>query len=287
MPGNPPVGSSGFVGLDARAATRENRFMDDTQGMPEGDSSTPWRSLSSGYERARARVDSLDRLVEWPAQRKLIGDVTGLAVLDAGCGNGDKVSQLADEGASVAIGVDISANFPPSRSGAELMHGDLSDLAAVPGLSGKSFDRILFLQSIGYSADGVTALRTARDLLTEDGVIIVTRTQPVRYAMERAEQNGTTLGEEYFSTEAFPYRHTAWDDGVTLMKTPYTMSDLLNTFSDAGLWIETTVEPQMPVEAARQYSHKQAALDKHLGILVFRLRPLPVMESSVGDSGAP
>lgn len=253
--------------------------MTGTQGMAEGDSSTPWQPLSSGYERARAREDPLDRLVEWPAQRELIGDVTGFSVLDAGCGNGEKIVQLADEGASVAVGVDISANFPSSRSGAELVRGDLSDLSAVPGLSGRSFDRILFLQSIGYAADGVAALRTARDMLTDDGFLIVTRTQPVRYALERAEQNGTTLGEEYFSTEAFPYRHKAWDDGVTLMKTPYTMSDLLNMFSDAGLWIEKTVEPQMPVEAARRYPHKQAALDKHLGILMFKLRPLPAMGS--------
>ena len=253
--------------------------MTGTQGMAEGDSSTPWQLLSSGYERARAREDSLDRLVEWPAQRELIGDVTGFSVLDAGCGNGEKIVQLADEGASVAVGVDINANFPSSRSGAELVRGDLSDLSAVPGLSGRSFDRILFLQSIGYAADGVAALRTARDMLTDDGFLIVTRTQPVRYALERAEQNGTTLGEEYFSTEAFPYRHKAWDDGVTLMKTPYTMSDLLNMFSDAGLWIEKTVEPQMPVEAARRYPHKQAALDKHLGILMFKLRPLPAMGS--------
>ena len=253
--------------------------MTGTHGMAEDDSIAPWQSLSSGYERARAREDSFDRLVEWPAQRELIGDVTGFSVLDAGCGNGEKIVQLADEGASVAVGVDISANFPSSRSGAELVRGDLSDLSAVPGLSGRSFDRILFLQSIGYAADGVAALRAARDMLTENGFIIVTRTQPVRYALEQAEQNGTTLGEEYFSTEAFPYRHTAWDDGVTLMKTPYTMSDLLNMFSQAGLWIEATLEPQMPVEAARRYPHKQAALDTHLGILIFRLRALPAMTS--------
>lgn len=170
--------------------------MDHSRGTPTGDSSAPWRALSAGYERARSREDSLDRLVEWPAQRALIGDVTGLAVLDAGCGNGDKISQLADEGARIAVGVDISANFPPARSGVELVEGDLSDLASVPGLAGRAFDRILFLQSIGYASDGAAALRSARTLLAEDGVIIVTRTQPVRYALERAERNGTTLGEE-------------------------------------------------------------------------------------------
>lgn len=222
-----------------------------------------------------AREDSLDRLVEWPAQREFLGDVTGLAVLDAGCGNGAKIAQLAGDGAVGSVGVDISGNFIEPPRGVELVVGDLSDLAAVPGLAGRRFDRILFLQSFGYAADGVEALRTAREMLAEDGFILLTRTQPVRYAIERAEQNGTSLGEEYFATESFDYKHHNWNDQVTLTKRPYTMSDLLNTFSAAGLWVETAVEPQMPAEAAERYPHKQAAMNKYLGILMFKLRPLP------------
>ena len=241
-----------------------------------GDASSPWPELASDYEKARTREDSLDRLVEWPAQRDVLGDVTGLSVLDAGCGNGAKVAQLVREGAVDSVGVDVSDNFlaqPPA--GLELVQGDLSDLGAVRGLAGRTFDRILFLQSFGYASDPVHALRTARDMLTDDGFVLLTRTQPVRYAIERAEENGTTLGEEYFSTSSFSYRHRGWNEGVTLTKRPYTMSDLLNTFSAAGMWIESTSEPQMSREVAERYPHKQAVLDKYLGILMFKLRPLP------------
>lgn len=239
-----------------------------------GDASRPWRALASGFEEARAREDSLDRLVEWPAQRALLGDVTGLAVLDAGCGNGTKVAHLVGEGAAPSVGVDICGSFIEPPPGLELVTGDLSDLAVVPGLAGRRFDRILFLQSFGYAADGVRALQVAREMLTDDGFILLTRTQPVRYALERAEQNGTSLGEEYFATEPFAYQHRAWDDSVTLTKRPYTMSDLLNTFSAAGLWVERTVEPQLSAEAAARYPHKKAVLDRYLGILVFVLRPV-------------
>ena len=240
-----------------------------------GDASRPWSDLSSDYERARTREDSLDRLVEWPAERELLGDVTGLSVLDAGCASGAKVAELVEAGAGASVGVDISDDFIPNPPpGLELIHGDLSDLSAVPGLAGRRFDRILFLQSFGYATDPVGALHTARAMLADDGFILLTRTQPIRYAIERAEQNGTTLGEEYFSTESFSYRHRNWNDDVVLTKRPYTMSDLLNTFSAAGLWIETTVEPQMPEDARRKYPHKQAVMDKYLGILLFKLRPL-------------
>jgi SAM-dependent methyltransferase len=213
--------------------------------------------------------------VEWPAERSILGDVSGLAVLDAGCGNGAKIAELAGDGATVSIGVDISGNFITPPPGVELIVGDLSDLAAVPGVAGRLFDRILFLQSFGYATDPVRALRTARDMLTADGFILLTRTQPVRYAIERAEENGTSLGEEYFATESFAFRHDNWDETVTLTKRPYTMSDLLNTFSSAGLWIEAAAEPQMSADAAEQHPHKQQWMNKHLGIIMFKLRPLP------------
>lgn len=244
--------------------------------MTAGDVSQPWSDLAADYETARAKEDSLDRLVEWPAERKLLGEVKGCSVLDAGCGDGSKVAHLVTAGgASASVGVDISGNFIDPPPGLELIKGDLSDLAAVPGVADRRFDRILFLQSFGYAKDPVAALRTARVMLKDDGFILLTRTQPIRYALERAERNGSSLGEEYFSTEAFSYQHNNWNDKVNLTKRPYTMSDLLNTFSAAGLWVEEAVEPQMSDDNRRRYPHKQAVLDKYLGIIMFTLRPLP------------
>jgi SAM-dependent methyltransferase len=244
-----------------------------TDGL--GDASRPWLELAPDYERARAREDSLDRIVEWPAQRALLGDVAGRSVLDVGCGNGGKLVELVGDGATDSVGVDISGNFvdaPPA--GVEFIRGDLSELDGLPGLAGRRFDRILFLQSFGYAQDPVRTLRAARAMLADDGFILLTRTQPIRYAVERTEQNGTSLGEEYFSSARFSYR-SGWNEQITLTKRPYTISDLLNEFSAAGLWIEAALEPQLPEDARRRYPHKQAWMNKHLGILIFKLRPLP------------
>jgi SAM-dependent methyltransferase len=244
----------------------------------DGDSarspSEAWRELAGDYERARSREDSLDRLVEWPAERDLLGDVTGRSILDLGCGNGGKLTELVRDGAVACAGVDIGGNFPTHPpADVELIEGDLSDPASLPELSGRTFDRILFLQSFGYAKDPVHTLRAARAMLNQDGFILLTRTQPIRYALERAEQNGTTLGEEYFSQADHTYR-TGWNEHIALTKRTYTMSDLLNVFSRAGLWIETAREPRLTEEAARRYPHKQAWMNKYLGILIFKLRPL-------------
>jgi SAM-dependent methyltransferase len=258
-------------------ATDDSQMTTASNSPGGGDASPRWKQLAADYEQARAREDSLDRLVEWPAQRDMLGDVTGLSLLDAGCGNGAKIAQLVQDGAVSSVGVDISDNFvAEAPHGLELIQGDLSDLAVVPGLAGRSFDRILFLQSFGYANDPIHALKTARAMLKDDGFVLLTRTQPIRYAIERAEENGTTLGEEYFSTSSFSYRHRNWNEGVKLTKRPYTMSDLLNIFSAAGMWVETTFEPQMSREIGERYPHKQAVLNRYLGILMFKLRPLPV-----------
>ena len=179
------------------------------------------------------------------------------------------------DGATASVGVDISGHFIAGLpSGLELVRGDLSDLDSVPELAGAEVrpDHV-FCSSFGYAKDPVRTLRMAQAMLADDGFILLTRTQPIRYAVERAEQNSTSLGEEYFSTESFSYRHRGWNDDVALTKRPYTMSDLINVFSAAGLWIETATEPQLSEDARRRYPHKQAWMNKHLGILVFKLRP--------------
>jgi SAM-dependent methyltransferase len=241
--------------------------------MSPGDPSQAWSELAPDYERARTKEDFLDQLVEWPAQRELLGDVTGRSVLDVGCGNGGKLAELVGDGATAAVGVDVSGNFlsaPPP--GLELIRGDLNELDSMPGLAARTFDRIVFLQSFGYAKDPVRTLRAARALLADDGFMVLTKTQPIRYAVEQAEQKGTSLGEEYFSAASFSYR-SGWNDEITLTKRPYTVSDLINVFSAAGLWIETAIEPQLPEDARRRYPHKQAWMNKYLGILVFKLRP--------------
>lgn len=215
--------------------------------------------------------------MEWPAQRRLLGDVVGLSVLDVGCGNGSKLAELVDDGAGPSVGIDISGEFPDAPpSGLKLVRGDFNEMDSMPEVTNRTFDRVLFLQSFGYAKDPVRVLRLARERLSPEGFILLTRTQPLRYAVERAERNGTSLGEEYFSGGSFSYT-SGWNHEIALTMRAYTISDLLNTFSAAGLWIEVAEEPQLSEDARRKFPHKHAWMNKHLGILIFKLRPVPTV----------
>jgi SAM-dependent methyltransferase len=112
-------------------------------------SNDAWRSLSKDYETARGRHDSLDRLLEWAAQRDLMGTIGGKDILDVGCGNGEKAIELACGGARSVLGLDIAANFltPPGGLEVTLAAGDLSDLGSLQSVQGQTFDRVLSFYS--------------------------------------------------------------------------------------------------------------------------------------------
>ncbi|RCK68655.1 class I SAM-dependent methyltransferase [Desertihabitans brevis] len=230
-----------------------------------------WEDLAGDYELARQRDDSFDRLLEWPAQRSALGDVTGQRILDAGCGSGAKAIALARDGAAEVVGIDIAGAFIEHQlSNVELVRADLSDLASVPAAQGRTFDTIVFFQSISYSRNQVRTLVDARHLLADGGRILVQRSHPIRFAVERAQANGTSLGEEYYSTEPYTYQ-SGWNSSVALTHSTETFSTMLNTFAAAGLTVDHASEPQLSDEARERYPHKQEWLNRYLGVILFEL----------------
>ncbi len=231
----------------------------------------PWHRMASVYEEARSRPDSLDSLVEWPAELDAIGDPTGLTVLDVGCGNGGKALELSARGASQVVGLDVSDGFLPVPEGAAVRfhHHDLSRLGDFRSDEPARFDRVLFLSSLGYAEDEVATLVSARRLLRPGGAVVVARTSPIRYAVERSEREGCGLGTAYHDSEPWDHR-PRWDPSVVLSRRTRTFSDMVNAFCAADLRVTACTEPQLTSDQAERYPHQQAWMDRYVGIIVFR-----------------
>jgi SAM-dependent methyltransferase len=230
------------------------------------------------YEAAREREDSLDRLLDWPCQRQLIGDVTDKSILDLGCGSGAKAIQFANEGAARVVGVDISdafisaltsASTPPQTS---WIHADIDQLHDIDELVGEQFDVITVLCS-SLGSDRATTLRIVAELLAPDGFVVLYMAHPLRFSLQRSLREGTPLGRSYFDRSPFSYP-SHWDPEVILTDEPKTFSDVINAVSAAGLYIEESQEPELPEDLALKFPDKRAWLDENVGAWGMRLRRL-------------
>jgi SAM-dependent methyltransferase len=212
-----------------------------------------WQQMASAYETARNRPDSLDTLIEWPAELDAIGDPTGLSVLDVGCGNGGKSLELYERGASRVVGLDVTDGFLPVPPGAAVRfdHHDLSRSAEYASVEPAGYDRLLFLSSLGYAEDEVATLVAARELLRPGGVIVVAGSSPIRYALERSERDGYGIGTAYHDSQPWANR-PRWDPSVVLPRRTRTFSDMLNMFCAAGLQVTRCTEPQLTSEQAER-----------------------------------
>ena len=62
----------------------------------------------AGYSRLRRSVEGLDGAPEWPALRALLPNLSGLKVLDLGCGFGWFCRWARQQGAARVLGIDVS-----------------------------------------------------------------------------------------------------------------------------------------------------------------------------------
>lgn len=154
-------------------------------------------------------------LVE-PATDALLGDVSGLMVLDAGCGNGQYARRLARRGAQV-VAFDASAEMvrlAGERTGDEAVELLVADATApdlAERLGGRAFDAAVGTMAIMDIEDAGAVFSNVRAVLADGAPFVFTVMHPAfnttgtalwAEAIERGDRFGTAYGvrvERYLS----------------------------------------------------------------------------------------
>jgi len=225
-----------------------------------------WDDVAEDFER-HAETGAYNALYDRPAVLDLLGEVTGLRILDAGCGPGLYAEVLVGRGAEV-VGFDSGPDMVRLArrrvtSGATFRVHDLGD--RLDWLDDACIDGALLALVIHHVDDRVGALREIHRVLRPGGFLVVSTHHPTA--------DWVRLGGSYFDVEKLDeIWHRGWR--VRYWRQPLARS--CEEFAEAGFLIERLVEPLPTAEMAERFPEYHAKLQREPGFIDFRLRKRPV-----------
>lgn len=167
--------------------------------------------------------------------RKLLGDVSGLRILDLGCGAGHSAAALAKQGARVvAIDPDetqvVLARETSERNEVhvEVHHGDLADLAF---LHADIFDAVIAVHSLAAVSDLGRVFRQTHRVLKSDRPLILSLPHPA--ALMVSAEDPRTIASDYHDDTPLgeganlTYRHGTGHVFTSLTRSNYRVDTLL------------------------------------------------------------
>ena len=208
-------------------------------------------------------VSSYNAYYERPAMLELVGDVSGLRVLDAGCGAGVLAAELVARGAEVT-GIDKSENLlaiARTRAPGEFRRHDLTQ--PLP-FADASFDLAVASLVMHYLEDWTAPLRELHRVLKPGG----------RFAFSTHHvfmvQN-LTGNDDYFAVHEYDDQ---WRRGGRIMHVRFWHRPLRAMFADfaqAGFTVSRFVEPDPVPELADRDRADYDLLAKQPQCMLFEL----------------
>ena len=203
------------------------------------------------YQQRRQRPDSPNDNLEKPVMLDLIGDVTGLAVLDLGCGDAAFGQELLDQGATRYVGVEGSqkmfelaqARLTDPRG--QVIHQTLEDWSPPD----EAFDLAVARLVLHYLADLATLFTKIHSSLRPGGRFIFSVEHPVITSCNRGWPAGTArqdwVVDQYFEPGL---RVVNWMGG-TVQKYHRTVEAYFMTLQQVGFGVEQLREatPRRPL----------------------------------------
>lgn len=234
-------------------------------------------------EHARRTQDAYDRLapvwsattddgawnghLERPALRSLVPPgLSGVTVLEAGCGSGAQAEWLLGQGAEV-IGIDLSPAMveEAKRRCEDRGHFFVADLAKPLAIEPDSVDGITCSLVLHYLEDWTVALGSFARVLRDGGWVVLSLDHP--FAPALPSQHGG-----YFDTELVSDTWSKDDVEVTQHFWRRPLGATLDAFADGGFVVDRIAEAQPSSEALRRFPDELEPLSGVPSFIVYRLR---------------
>jgi ubiquinone/menaquinone biosynthesis C-methylase UbiE len=216
-----------------------------------------WLALSPAWikEAREGRNANRTGLLD-EAMLALCGDVTGLRVLDCGCGEGRFCRMLAARGAAYALGLDLC---PPMITAAEECQSArdayrVADVQDLRFLDDASFDLAISYLNQCDLPDFARNNEEVYRVLQPGGRFIVANLHPMRSAVgawcrdDDGEKQHVIL-DRYCDEGARQWRMM----GVTFTNFHRSLSTYIDSYLASGFTIERIVEPTVTREKVEQY----------------------------------
>jgi SAM-dependent methyltransferase len=232
------------------------------RGISEEEVAAYWdRNAPHWADQVRKGYDAFRDRLNTPAMLERIGPVSGLRVLDAGCGEGTNARILARAGAKVK-GVDISSSMiaaarAEERSSPLGIDYVLGSFSAPGPFEAGSFDLVVSFMALMDAPHYVEALGEFHRLLSPGGRLVFSVTHPcfltpqlewlqADAAGRRRLAVGSYFSEEHYVDEWCFSRRPEDDDAqpFRVPNFPRTLSGYLNPIVEAGFAIEGIGEPR-------------------------------------------
>ena len=203
-----------------------------------------------GYRKLRGSDTNSNDLLEQPAMRKLLPDVTEKSVLDLGCGYGHNCLEFVQNGAAKVVGVDISekmlavAKAESADEKITYLNMSMTDVEML----GEKFDLIYSSLAFHYVENFDLFAKMMYNCLNAGGQLLFSQEHPIITATVdgkghfNKDRNGNRISYTFSDYHRPGRRVTTWYvDGVVKYHRPF--SDIINALANAGFVIEQVVEP--------------------------------------------
>lgn len=233
------------------------------------------RNAAFWIESIRNQLDPYQTLLTDPALIGLLGEVSGLIILDAGCGEGYLTRELLARGAHHVTGVDTCAGFIDAANThpehdserARFLH---ADVAALP-LPAQSVDLVVVNRLPNAITDPGKRFEEFARVLAPDGKLIVLSMHPCFYTA-RGER-GTDAGfdiESYFGVRTVeqPFSVAGRTSPAASVQSFYSLEASIGMLTAAGFVITALREPRPSPEQRAQNPWWDAHFTRPLFLLL-------------------